>query len=253
MEQKTEKADEFFQARIRDLAASVEAQNYPRYSLFLDERQQRMAEAALRQCHCRDYCFFGGYDGAVRKILCVYPDYLSPEELEFPLRFLAFTYRKSDELTHRDFLGSLMALQLKRETIGDILVEAGQAAVIASETAAAHILDQVEKIGRVGVSVRLTERPCVEKKQEFRELAGTVASLRLDCVTALAAHASRTRAAELIRSGRVLVNYEEATASSLLLKPGDILTVRGFGKYILGDGIHETKKGRYHILLHQYQ
>ena len=252
MEQK-EKADEFFLARIRDLAESAETRNFPRYSLFLDERQQAMAERELRRCGYRSYCLSGGFAGAVRKMLCVYPDYLTPEELEFPIRFLAFTFRKEDALTHRDFLGSLMALQLKRETIGDILVEPGKAAVAAGETAAAHILSQVRKIGRVGVDVCLTERPCVEKQQEFLELEGTVASLRLDSVAALAARTSRTRAAEMIRGGRVFVDYEEASSSSLLLKPGQVLTIRGFGKYILGDEIRETRKGRYHILLHQYQ
>ncbi len=234
------------------MAVSVQEKNYPRYSLFLDERQQMLAKQALNQYRDCHYCFGGGYEGAKRQMLCVYPDYLAEDSLAFPFRYLYFTFRKSDALTHRDFLGSLMALRLKRETIGDIVVGEGEAAVVAGETAAEYILQNMQKIGRVGVSVSETDHIPLRVEQQFAEIAGTVASLRIDCVVGLATKLSRSKTMDLVSAGRVQLNYEEVSSPSILLKPEDIITVRGFGKYILAKEIRETKKGRYHILLQKY-
>ena len=97
-----------------------------------------------------------------------------------------------------------------------------------------------------------TKHLSVQCKQQFLQMYGTVASLRIDCVAALATQMSRSKTVDLISAGKVSVNYEEITSPSILLKPGDIITIRGFGKYILGEELRETKKGRYHILLHKY-
>lgn len=249
---KSDKTDDFFRAKIQNIISIAENQGYPKFSSFLDEVQQRTATEVLRLCHCNNYRFFGGLDECGRKMLGIAPDYMEAEDLDFPISVLEVRFHKDYQLSHRDFLGSLMALQIKREKVGDILVSEGLAVIFVQEDLKDFVIQNIEKIGRVGVALReVTESP-IRPVQEFKEISGTVASLRIDCILALITRLSRTKAAELISSGRVMVQYAEVDSANLIVKPGDVVSVRGYGKFILLDEIHETKKGRFHIKINQY-
>ncbi len=186
-------------------------------------------------------------------MLAVYHDYCDDYvEEDYPFVCLTFTYRKEDKLTHRDFLGTFMGMQLKREVIGDIVVAEGEAQAFVTEVAAKLILSSVSKIGRVGVKVS-DDRPFeLEVRQEYKKIIGTVASLRLDCIVSLAAHISRDSAAGLIRSDRVDVNHFTASSISQELHEGDIISVRGSGRYVLSAVNGLSGKGRIHVEVLKY-
>ena len=59
---------------------------------------------------------------------------------------------------------------------------------------------------------------------------------------------SREKAAKLITSGMVMLNYLEKNQGTALLKEGDILTVRGYGKFRLTTVGRETRKRRISVL-----
>ena len=246
--------DKLFEAKLGDMADRCERYGCPVYSSFLDEHECVVAE---KWCGglSSDFGWIlnGGFADARRKMLAVYPIYCSlPDEDDFPMKCLTFTYRKEDKLTHRDFLGSFMGQRLKREVIGDIIVSDGETQTFVTEVAAKAILDSVTKIGRVGVKITDDVDFRLDAEQKYKEISGTVASLRLDCIVSLAANLSREKAAALIRSDRVEINHFTAASVSQELKEGDILSVRGSGRYILSgiDGL--TKKGRIHINLRKY-
>ena len=246
--------DKLLEAKLGDMADRCERYGCPVYSSFLDEHECVVAE---KWCGglSSDFGWIlnGGFADARRKMLAVYPIYCSlPDEDDFPMKCLTFTYRKEDKLTHRDFLGSFMGQRLKREVIGDIIVSEGETQTFVTEVAAKAILDSVTKIGRVGVKITDDVDFRLDAEQEYKEISGTVASLRLDCIVSLAANLSREKAAALIRSDRVEINHFTAASVSQELKEGDILSVRGSGRYILSgiDGL--TKKGRIHINLRKY-
>ena len=246
--------DRLFTARLEDMVSRCERSGFCVCSHFLDERQ--CAEAEL---WCRRntggllYALWGGYESARRKMLVIYPDYCSDQYMEsFPMKCLTFTFRKEDDLTHRDFLGSFMGLRLKREVIGDIIVDKGVAQAFVTDVAAGDILTSVSKIGRVGVKVS-DDRPFeLDTEQAFQEIGGTAASLRLDCIVALAANVSRENAAKLIRSEKVDVNHFTVTSVSQELHEGDILSVRGSGRFIFAGSSGTTRSGRLHILLRKF-
>ncbi len=246
--------DKLLEAKLGDMADRCERYGCPVYSSFLDEHECVVAE---KWCGglSSDFGWIlnGGFADARRKMLAVYPIYCSlPDEDDFPMKCLTFTYRKEDKLTHRDFLGSFMGQRLKREVIGDIIVSEGETQTFVTEVAAKAILDSVTKIGRVGVKITDDVDFRLDAEQKYKEISGTVASLRLDCIVSLAANLSREKAAALIRSDRVEINHFTAASVSQELKEGDILSVRGSGRYILYgiDGL--TKKGRIHINLRKY-
>ncbi len=246
--------DKLFAARLDDMVSLCGRDCSAQFSNFLDERQCAAAEAwCSRNAGGLKYRLWGGFEEARRRMLAVYPDYCEDYILEeYPMKCLTFTYRKEDVLTHRDFLGTFMGMKLKRETIGDIVVGEGMAQVIASEVAARHIAGTVSKIGKVGVKVTDDAAFSMEIRQEFQVISGTVASMRLDCIVGLAAKVSRENAAKLIRSERVDINHFTVTSLSAELKEGDVISVRGSGRFILAGIDGQTKKGRIHINLRKY-
>lgn len=247
--------DKLFAAKLGDIVSRSERDGICCFSNFLDERQCAEAERwCLNNTGGLRYMLYGGYQNAARRMLAVFPDYCEDYITEeFPIKCLTFTFRKEDRLSHRDFLGSFMGMRLKREVIGDIIIAEGIAQTFVTEIAAKLIMSSVSKIGRTGVKISDSEPFRIESKQEFEEIGTTVASLRLDCVVSAAAKLSREKAAGLIKSENVAVNYFPITSVSHELHEKDIFSVRGSGKFILSKINGISKKGRIHIILRKYK
>ena len=246
--------DSVFLARVADSVNICRTRSIPKYIGFIDERQAALAKRQLDAIGFSNYCFRGGYDNAKRVFLCILPDYMSNEEQdEYPVFCCYFRFRDCDELSHRDFLGSLMALGIKRETIGDILVKNGEAVVFTTETVSQMILSGVSKIGRVGVQVSCEFVDPFPFVQEFDFIEGTVASLRLDCIVAFITNLSREKAAMLITAKNVSINHFEATDVSKSISLSDTISVRGYGRFVLDEIGSITRKGRIKITVKKYK
>lgn len=243
--------DKVLLSHIKDVVRICEKTHRARFSAFLDERQIMIAGSAMSELGFSGYEFFGGYDGASRKVLGVFPEYYDVKE-KFPISALAFKFRDTDKLSHRDFLGSFMSRQIERDMIGDIIVSEGSAVAFVYDTVKQMLLYETDKIGSVGVKVSEDEKPEINAEQSFIEKNCTVSSMRLDCIVSAASGVSRGKAADLIKGGSVSVMYAAAGSPSVTLSEGDIFSVRGFGKYLLYSVNGTTKKGRLHITLKKY-
>ena len=239
-------------SHIGDMLSICEKSRSPRFSGFLSEGESAAAEEFLMYMGTKEYELYGGYEGAARLMLCVYPEYCQPEHSEFPLRTVRFDSRGAGALTHRDYLGSLMALGISRSQTGDILCDQGGAYAVLSPAAAEMAVFGISKIGRVGVKARFADGDAVSREDKFSEISATVASLRLDCVIAAAARVSREKAAALIHSGSVSVNHGITESVSETVAEGSVLSVRGSGRYILSEIGGSTKKDRIHITVKKY-
>ena len=239
-------------SHVADMCEASERRSCVKYSTFMNERQATVAMSVLSHLHCDSYRFYGGYENAERKMLCVYPSYSETEDGDFPISAIEFSFRKADRLSHRDFLGSLMALMIKRELVGDILVEEGRAVVFVCDRIAPMILQEVTKIGRTGVRASATDETQVTAKPDFEDIKAVVASLRLDAVVSAVTKLSREKSAELIRSIGAEVNFKRVLSPSGQLDTGDVFSVRGYGKFILSEAGEPTKKGRLHITVKKY-
>lgn len=239
-------------ARLRDLIRSAGEKNYPRFSHFLDETGIALAKRLLAEQRVSQYAFFGGFSGARRLMLGVCPDYLTPEQLEFPIAVLRFDFPKQAQLSHRDVLGSLMSLGVKRERVGDILVEPETAYAAVSDELASWALQNITRIGKAGVQVRLWDGGRVVMEQQFRSVIVSVASLRLDGIVAAALPTSRGGAAALIQAGKVLQNGLPQIRADRAVSPGDTITIRGKGKFLVGEPRGQTRRGRIHLELKQF-
>lgn len=224
-----------------------------KFSLFLDCRQSKIARQVLDSVKYDNYIFFGGYEDAHRLVLGVLPPYSNINGNDFPVKGITFTYRKCDTITHRDILGSLMSLRISRECVGDIIISDGKAVVFVIDKILPLILENIHKIGRIGVKTEEGfDTSDVIAEQKFTEINGTVASLRTDCVVSLAINISRDKASNLIKSKGIIVDYEEVFSPSSEMCEGINFSIRGYGKFLLSSVDGLSRKKRLHITIKKY-
>ena len=239
-----DKEDAFFRSHIQNLIVQANARTAPRFSSFLDERQASMAEEILRHNRCSEPgLFFGGAEDCERVMLGVFPEEIPQDTGCFPIAAIHVRV-PGPALTHRDYLGSLMALQIKRETLGDIVRQGDGAILFAAESVAAFICLNLERIGRSSARAETVTDFRLERSGRWEERVGTVSSMRLDCIAALLMNKSRGMAAEAIEAGLVRINGLECLSVSRQVDPEDRITIRGYGRFLLDGGEKRTKKDR---------
>lgn len=232
-------------SRIEDTVRLCDKRGAPCFLGFLDLREQAEAQGILRSLVTDEQiAFFGGYPDAERTVLSVSPPYYRAEESDFPLRTVAFRYRTQKKLTHRDVLGTLMSLGIRRDAVGDILCGDGISVAFLREEIAAYVCEQVDRIGGEGVTIIADYDGELPISIEYESRHETIASARLDSVIKALIRVSREQAAELIRIGAVSLNHQCVDSVSKSISEGDILSVRGYGRYYIDQIGPVTKKGR---------
>lgn len=173
---------------------------------------------------------------------------------EIPLTALHITGSGFATLTHRDFMGAILALGIERSVLGEIVVQDDGALVFTTPDMATYLSENLTKIGRDAVKVRpYPIDPTVSIPRQYEHLSVTAASPRIDGVVRALTNLSREDAAALVRAGMVERNYEPVTDVDKGLQPGDVLTIRGYGKYRIDKTDEETKRGRRRILCRKYK
>ena len=140
-----------------------------KFSFFLNQKQCVLCEKLLNSLKFDNFKFYGGYNDAERKVLCVFSEYDHIAYNDFPIKSLVIRYSNNVVLTHRDILGSLMSLNISRETIGDIIVSDNRAVVFAYDTISDLIKNDITKIGKTGVAV--SEESVDLKKEQLDALS----------------------------------------------------------------------------------
>lgn len=245
--------DARLRARVLDACHLCELRSYPRFVGFLDEHRQAVVRAVLHEKGQIPHLFFGGCEGAERVMMGVFPDFLPPDPTAFPIAAIRFRYRAVAPLTHRDFLGTLMAAGIKREVVGDIICGEGETVVFVTEEVAPFIASSVVKVGGEGVEIEYPYTGEVVIRHAFTELSDTVASPRLDAVLRVALRVSREEAARRIEAGAVSLNHMPCLSVSADVKAGDTLSVRGGGRFIVDAVGPQTKKGRWIVQIRRYE
>lgn len=245
--------DAFFYAKLKDAVRLCLKRGFPCFVGFLNEHQVSLAKAYLKKEQQSNFSFFCGYQNGERAILGVCANQEGIMDYMFPLSPLTFSFKKEYALSHRDFLGALMGMGLKREAIGDILVESGRAVIFVKDEVKAFILTQIEKIGSVGVTISEDYIEPLPQPYSFKELTCTVASMRLDNIVSAVTGQSREKSSKLIKSGMVAVNAVVLDSVSREIKTGDKIAVRRKGKFIVSDMHGLTKKGRQKLTIKEYR
>ncbi len=245
----TDGDDRLFLSRMCDLCDRSIKTGLISYSRFLSPREQMLVSE--RQIFFGKLSFFGGYDEADRKILAFVPN--EWEEINFPISYISVSPTNGRQYSHRDYLGSLLALGITRELTGDIAVTDDGAVMAILFEIADFVSMNLTKVASASVKVNiLLDGAFPEGTKTFLSVSATVSSLRLDCVLSAVLGKSRTHSQELISEGSVNVNYNISKNPSLILREGDIISARGSGKFKLETIGNLTKKGRTHIEAKKY-
>jgi RNA-binding protein YlmH len=238
-------------SRIEDALGAVG--RYPRFLGFYDMHQRGVAIRVLEENSTRgcQYAFWGGYEGAERVYLGLFDAQETVEIDAFPLAGLKFTW-KFGELTHRDFLGALLSLGLKREKLGDINAGECECSLVLDAAISGFVQQNLLKVGGSGVSCVSSDLKDVKKHQNYSDIADTVASARLDCVVAALVNVSRSEAEKLILNGSVAIDFETATNTAAKASEGSTVSIRGHGRFIIDSISSFTKKGRLRFAARKY-
>lgn len=196
------------------------------------------------------YTLWGGVENTERQIARFGDADSIGYEVPFPIVILKVSpllMKFADEFNHRDFLGAIMNLGIKRETVGDIIVKGKEAYIFAYENIADYIIENLDKVKHTNVKVeRLNELPeLLETKKQEEEIL--VSSTRLDVIIAGKYKLSRSQALQLFKSQKVFLNGRVCENNSYQVKEQDIISVRGFGKMEFIRISGETRKGRIYI------
>lgn len=174
-------------------------------------------------------------------------------ETEYPIVMLLVESNSNfTELTHRDYLGSILSLGIEREKLGDIVIKGNKAYVPVMDDIWSYIYNNLTTIGRTPVKVSIIENYDDVPRVQFQEDVIIVSSLRIDNFICKLAKVSRGKAIELIDSGKVLVDYGKIKNKSQEISKDTRITIRGIGKFIVGDIIGETKSGKQRVIIKKY-
>ena len=250
-------------AHVEDLFSRA-ASGVLAMTAFLTPHEQKLLSRhfAGKEAH---FVFFGGYAEAERTRMILLPPYIA--DADEPWRACLIDEARGEAvvslevrgsgyrtLTHRDFLGAVLHLGLKREVIGDICVlDANHAVLFCDPRMAEFLKENLTRVANDAVRIgESTLPPDFDGGRRFERLTDTVASPRLDAVVAALCRLSRERAQGLITAEQVELDFEITAKCDREVVAGAVVTVHGFGKYKIRSLGELTKKGRLRLAADRY-
>ncbi len=237
------------QKRFYELAQRSNERGYEIYSDFLGISEI----SELSECHFPvKTTLWGGYEDAERCVVCFGDREYCADTADFPIVCIMISpvnQKFADTLTHRDFLGSLMGLQIRREMLGDIVISDNCGYLFCLDTIAEFIVDNLTQVRHTTVECKITNNIPQNVLPQPQNSEIIVSSERLDVIVAAVYKMSRSQVLPLFHTEKVFVNGVVKTSPSQVIKQGDKISVRGYGRFIYNGVLRYTKKDRLVISL----
>lgn len=223
------------------------------FTHFLDLRQRDLLISQRNKLSDIQVCFYSGFEGDCERVMaCICPEYDQILQEDWPISLLYSKIDPDDKLIHRDFLGAAMGLMIKREYIGDIIICPGECYIACHDTMAPIIISELKGVRRSYVDFDYFHHPLTYKREYTATKSVTVASLRADGVLSAVLKIGRSAAADIIKQGKLSVNHLTVKRNDFEIASGDVLSIRGHGKYsVLFDG-EKSRKDRFFITYNKY-
>lgn len=243
--------EEQLKKRFKDLADKAYSRDICTFTNFLGLMELNSFYGISGGLNYIEYELFGGAGFCERKMIR-----FGSLDTPYPISCLHLVpslKKFSDQLTHRDFLGALINLGIKRDTIGDIIVKDNEAFVFCLDSIADFIIQNLDRVKHTVIKCKIAEFLPDDSYIKISKHKFNVASLRLDAVIGEVYKLSRSQAQLIIREKRVFINGRLTENNSYTLKPEDAVTVRKLGRFIFNDTAGITKKGRFYITAEIYE
>lgn len=253
--------DKLLISKMLDKIELSKIKNKIQYTDFLDGYQKHLLEKILIQEKVENYVISGGTEDTERNIIVFYPDKLKDLiQLNYrkilPIKCIRLSLPKEmyNKYSHRDYLGGLIKLGVKREKIGDIFVFENGADILVLDEISKFFINNLSSLIRFSKSkIEVISLDDVRAKQvNKQEINIIVSSMRLDSVISEILKTSRGKAEEIINEGRVFVNFENINKLTKQIKENDLITVRGKGRFEIAKIEGETRNNRLRLVINKY-
>lgn len=234
--------------RLEELAGRALQTQGVCFTPFLTPPEAEAAGVAARK-EGAAIALFGGYEDAERQMAGFAPARETLQETDFPMTALEIRWPRQSAPRHRDLLGSVMGLGVKRQCLGDIVFLEERAYLFVENAVASHIALSLTQAGRSSLKANVAESLHTLNAPVGQDRRDTVASLRLDALVASGLNLSREKAAALITSGHVKLRHIQSLRTDARVEAGDVISVRGMGRLMLTEVGAPTRKGRLPVVL----
>ncbi len=158
-----------------------------------------------------------------------------------------------EELKHSSILGSLFALNITSEMFGDIILYHNSFYIYLLESISNLVQEELVMVGHnavhlVEVDLDILANYC----RDYEKIEQIVSSLRVDTICSKLVSCNRDTIREMIKDKDILLNYDVVKKPEMIIREGDIFSIRKYGKYRFKEIIGQSKKGNYIILLEKY-
>ena len=243
---------ELIKKRLVELYERAERSSYYTYTDFLGLMEQSLLGEALGFAK---YRAFGGAEGAERVVVRFGDEDDIGYDEPFPISILKISPKSqkfADKLSHRDFLGSLMNLGIERRCLGDIAIIDNGGYLFCLSDIADYISESLTRIKHTEVTVsKIDTIPSGELyKTERRTVQAS--GERLDAIIAKVFSLSRDDAQRLFAKRLVFLSGREVDSVSKAPKADEVVSVRGYGRFIYRGVQSLSKKGKLNIEVDVY-
>jgi len=254
--------DRILISKLLDKIEFVEKRNTVEHTDFLDIKQRTTLENILKSMKYTNYRIYGGYENAERTIIIIYPDKLAEvfenEYFDYSNIVEVIRIKLPNELrgkyNHRNYLGAIIKLGMKREKVGDILVDINGADLIVKKEVTNYLKVSLAELTRFNKSmiedINIKELNITPPKTEILNII--IPSMRVDSIVSEIIRTSRSKVIEIINAERVFVNGDIINKNAKMLKENDMITVRGKGRFKVNKIVNSTKKGNLVLEVEKY-
>lgn len=252
-----EKNSDIFFKKIDDKIKFCNSKNKIIHTDFFTQPEIIKIEKYLKLINIKNYFFFGGYENADRKILIFYPGKLTREIAFSSINKILEVIRiilpkeKIESFEHRDYLSAIMKLGIVREKFGDIIVYPEGADFVVQKENSEYFQKNLNELTRFKkANIEIVDIFNLHKNnQNFEEISIVVNSMRIDNFISEICHYSRSKAEKILIEEKVMINYELTTKNSKIVKINDIITIRGYGRFIVKEIARKTKSDKNVVIL----
>ncbi|TQK74709.1 RNA-binding protein YlmH [Brevibacillus sp. AG162] len=240
-----------FVERALEMLTQVERKQAMRLTDFVDPRQLMIIQSLSSQVRDVKVSPYGGYEGAERVRIIIHPEYLPVEPEDYRLTLLAIRAdQRFHVLEHRDVMGAMLGVGMKREKFGDMLTDSAGSYAIVAEEVADFVCAQVRQIHRTSVQFeRIPWEAFTPPAPKFVEKTITVPSPRVDAIIGEVHNMSRAKALVPIRAGKVKINWKVIEDPSYQLQMGDMVSLAGYGRFKIIEVAGPTRSGRLRMIV----
>lgn len=250
-----DKEERIFFSQILDKINRFEKSNQIMVTSFLDIYQVEFLIPILNQ-HDIAYQIYAPNVYCEKKVIFFVPSDTATIDYDKYLCCIQISNQRYHPLKHRDYMGSIYHLGIKREMIGDIILEKEEAAyAFFIKSVSEYVMQNLVKVANQEVSLSLLPLDSEKVKSlriSYQSICVNIASFRVDCILSSVYNKSRTITKEKIEKSQVFVNAKLVVSPNKLLKEGDIVSCKGMGKFRIGNLVKKTKNGNLVVEIEKY-